>query len=172
MTNYGKMIVISDSTPIITLMKANRLEILNKLFGDVFVPNAVFHELTDNERFTEEAALIRHSNFIKIVNVNNEEAVSLLQKIAGLDRGESEAIIYAEENRADLLLMDEAAGRNAARKIGLEIMGSIGVLVNAFRVGILSASEIEEAFYRIKKSNRHISERIIQDALDIVHNFC
>ena len=61
-------------------MKANRLEILNKLFGDVFVPNAVFHELTDNERFTEEAALIRDSNFIKIVNVNNEEAVSLLQK--------------------------------------------------------------------------------------------
>ena len=44
-------------------MKANRLEILNKLFCDVFVPNAVFHELTDNERFTEEAALIGSAYF-------------------------------------------------------------------------------------------------------------
>ena len=63
MTKYGKMIVISDSTPIITLMKANHLEILNKLFCDVFVPNAVFHELTDNERFTEEATLIGSAYF-------------------------------------------------------------------------------------------------------------
>ena len=35
------MIVVSDATPLITLMTADKLEILNKLFGDVLIPEAV-----------------------------------------------------------------------------------------------------------------------------------
>ena len=40
------MIVVSDSTPLITLMKANQLNLLEKLFGEVLIPEAVFHEVT------------------------------------------------------------------------------------------------------------------------------
>ncbi len=43
------MIVASDSTPLITLMKAEQLEILRGLFGDVHIPDAVFREVTTNE---------------------------------------------------------------------------------------------------------------------------
>lgn len=162
------MIVISDSTPLITLMKADCLDILREIFGDIFIPETVFSEVTDNETYQKEAEMIRNSNFIKVVKVHNEESVSLLQRIAGLDKGECEAIIFADESNADLLLMDEAAGRKTAKKMGLKIMGSVGVLISAFKIGLLSVTDIETAFYRIRKSNRHISERIIQDAMDIV----
>lgn len=42
------MIVISDATPLISLMKADRLEILEHLFGDVLIPHAVYSELISN----------------------------------------------------------------------------------------------------------------------------
>ena len=162
------MIVVSDSTPLITLMKAMQLDVLHKLFGDILIPDAVFHEVTTNDNFPEEAEIIRNSSFIRRVSVKDDRAVLLLQRVTGLDRGESEAIIYADDNHADLLLIDENAGRKVAQRVGLEIMGSVGVLVNACREGYLTPSDVEEAFRRMRAANRHISERLIQDALDIV----
>ena len=51
------MIFISDVTPLITLMKAGKLGILNKLFGEVLVPEAVYSEVTTNENYNNEAEL-------------------------------------------------------------------------------------------------------------------
>ena len=53
------MIVVSDTTPLISLLKINRIDLLEKLFGDVLSPQAVFDELTVNERFRLEADEIR-----------------------------------------------------------------------------------------------------------------
>ena len=110
------MIVVSDTTPLITLMKASRLELLQKLFGTVHIPKAVFDELTANAAFAEEADLIRSSPFIQVVAVRDPSRVDLLRRATGLDRGESEAIVYADDVRADLLLMDEVKGRQVARR--------------------------------------------------------
>ncbi len=49
------MIVISDTTPLISLLKINRLDLLEKLFGQVQIPQGVFSELTENPRFQCEA---------------------------------------------------------------------------------------------------------------------
>lgn len=163
------MIVVSDSTPLITLMKVARLQILKELFGEIIVPEAVHKELTSNVRFSEGAQQINSSDFIRVISVEDRKSVSLLQRAAGLDLGESELIIYAENNKADLLLVDEASGRRVARSMGIEIMGSVGVLVSAFREGILSEDEASDAFQRIREVRRHISERLIEDALNIIH---
>ena len=163
------MIVVSDSTPLITLMKATQLKILHELFGEIIIPEAVHDELTINEKYTEEAKLINSSEFIRVISVEDKKSVFLLQHAAGLDLGESEAIIYAENNNADLLLVDEASGRRVAKSMGIEIMGSIGVLVSAFRKGFLSEDEANDAFQKIRNAKRHISEKLIQDALDVIH---
>ena len=163
------MIVVSDSTPLITLMKAGRLDILKSLFGGILLPEAVFTELTSNNTFSDEADLIRKSDFIKIVKVANLDRVAFLQRVTGLDRGESEAIVYADESKADLLLMDEAAGRKVAQNMKLPMTGSVGILVRAYQTGMISAGEIDDAFDRIRKSNRYISEKLIQSALAAIH---
>lgn len=49
------MIVISDTTPLITLMKIGHLNLLNKLFGEIHIPSAVYEELTSNPRYNTEA---------------------------------------------------------------------------------------------------------------------
>ena len=102
------MIVVSDTTPLISLLKINRIDLLEKLFGDVLIPQAVFDELTVDERFRLEADEIRQKKFIVVKPVNNPESASILKRAAGLDQGESEAIVLSDELKADLLLMDEA----------------------------------------------------------------
>ena len=83
------MIVVSDTTPLISLLKINRIDLLEKLFGDVLIPQAVFDELTVNERFRLEADEIRQKKFIVVKPVNNPESASILKRAAGLDQGES-----------------------------------------------------------------------------------
>lgn len=52
--------------------------------------------------------------------------------------------------------------------MGLKIMGSIGVLVAAYREGYLNKQETEDSFHKIRNANRHISESLINDALEII----
>ena len=49
------MIVVSDTTPLISLLKIKRVDLLKELFGEVLIPQAVFDELTSDKRFQVEA---------------------------------------------------------------------------------------------------------------------
>ena len=67
------MIVVSDSTPLITLMKATQLQVLHELFGEIIIPEAVYDELTVNEKYIEEAQLINSSAFIRVISVDDRK---------------------------------------------------------------------------------------------------
>ena len=53
------MIVVSNTMPFISLLKLDCIDLLEKLFGQVLISQAVFDELTANERFKLEANQIR-----------------------------------------------------------------------------------------------------------------
>ena len=71
--------------------------------------------------------------------------------------------------KADLLLMDEIAGRRVAQNMNVPITGSVGILIQAFQSGMITLQEADEAFEKIKNSRRHISEKLISKALEIIH---
>ena len=62
------MIVVSDSTPLITLMKAARIDLLHDLFGEIVIPEAVYQELTVNSKFPNEAKTIQESASSTVMN--------------------------------------------------------------------------------------------------------
>lgn len=159
------MIVISDTTPLISLMKADCLELLSPLFHEVLIPEAVYSELTSNPVFAEEARQIMNCGFIRVVTVKEPKSVDLLRRVSGLDLGESEAIVFADDVKADVLLMDEAKGRAVAKTMGIYIMGTIGILLFAHEENLLSSDETKVAFEKLKASNRHISDDLIRYAL-------
>ncbi|MBD5545269.1 MAG: DNA-binding protein [Lachnospiraceae bacterium] len=97
------MIVVSDTTPIISIMKTGQLELLQKLFGIVYIPKAVYQELPENETFLEEVRIVQECEFLYVEEVGNEKSVTILRKFTGLDAGESEAIILADEKHSDVL---------------------------------------------------------------------
>ena len=160
------MIVVSDTTPLISLLKTGRLDTLEKLFGEVRIPDAVFEELTSNPRYSDEAAAIRSYPYIDIISVSDTDAVEQVSREDGLDLGESEAIVLTQEISADLLLMDEARGRDVARSMGLRITGTIGILLLSYEHGILNKNEIVDCVERLRDANRFIGERYLQLLLE------
>ena len=64
------MIVVADTTPLISLMKVGHLNLVQQLFGEIQIPNAVYQELVYNTRFPEESRQIRECPFIKIESIH------------------------------------------------------------------------------------------------------
>lgn len=162
------MIVVSDTTPLISLLKIEHLDLLKKLFGNVLIPQSVYDELTADERFKMEAELLQQKDFIKVQSVKNAESVSVLRRATGLDQGESEAIVLTDETNADLLLMDEAKGRAVSSEMGFRIMGTIGILMAAYEEHELTSNEVKECVSGLQSAGRHIGQRYYQMLLDML----
>ena len=163
------MIVVSDTTPIISLLKINRLDLLKKLYGSVLLPRAVFSELTSNKTYQSEADIISQSDFIECRDVRNTQALTVLQALTTLDLGESEAIILAQEYEADVLLMDEAKGRKVAQQLHIPLSGALGVLIDCFDSGLLAKSEVSECLDILQQAGRRISGHLINKVRDYIN---
>jgi len=160
------MLIVSDATPIISFVKMNKLDILGKIFGEVVLPYAVYSEVTTNEEFAEEAKQIKSCSFFKVVKVDNTEYVNLLRRVTGLDLGESEAIVYTDLNKGDLLIVDEVKARQVATSMNLRITGTIGVLTVANRQGLLSKEDAIICVELLRANHRHISDAILNSFIN------
>ena len=162
------MIVVADTTPIITLMKLQRLDLLEKLFDTVLVPNAVYEELVSNSNYLTEAKMVVECPFLKRLEISDRQSIKILREVVGLDAGESEAIVLAEEKHADLLIIDERKGRRVAKQMELKITGTIGILLQAFDCKILSEEEILSCSESLRNSRIRISDSLFALILDHV----
>lgn len=126
-------VVVSDTSPIRALGHLNCLEWLNELFFEVVIPPAVEHELRSPPAGLPSIDFSRWT-FITKRAPREQQRVEDLSAI--LDRGESEAIVLAEELQSTAILMDELAGREIATRRGLTVVGTLGVLVRAKQQGL------------------------------------
>lgn len=164
------MLIVSDTTPIISLIKAEQLGLLEKMFEKIVIPKAVYDELTVNKNFENEIEIFKRSTFVKVETVENMSSVNILRNVTGLDAGESEAIVMVEEKQADLLLMDERKGRLVAKKMGIRITGTIGILLQAFDEKLLSKEDVERCLILLRKSNIRISESLCNKVYEYIEN--
>ncbi len=127
------MIVISDTSVISGLLQINRLPLLQQLFREVIIPFVVFEELAELVRFGVDIQAIHDADWIRIRPVNDLSSVEGYD----LDVGERAAIALALELHADYLLIDELQGRQVAQELRLTITGTLGLLLDAKREGII-----------------------------------
>ena len=131
--------IICNTTPILSLIKINKLDLLEKLYGKIIIPYAVFEEVEEGKEKQYYQDLSKLS-WIEIENVKNQLADFRFDKI---DDGEAEVLILAKEKNADLVIMDELMGRRFARQIGLKLTGTMGILLKAKEKGFInSVSEL------------------------------
>lgn len=130
------MTVVSNTSPLINLAHLGLLEILHQIYGNVIIPEAVWHEIVVKGAGQPGSTELPAIPWISTATVANTNLVQALRQ--ELDAGEAEAIALALETEADLLLMDERMGRETAQHLGLIYIGVIGILLEAKRVGLIT----------------------------------
>ena len=123
------MIVVSDTSPITSLAKIRRLDLLRTLYHLITIPSAVNSELRRGQ--------ILIPDWIQVRSATDRALVAQLE--IDLDFGEAEALAVALELRADLVLIDEKRGREVAHRLGLRFVGLLGVVLDAKRQGHVRA---------------------------------
>lgn len=78
------MIVVADTTPLISLMKIDKLALLQSLFGKVYIPEAVYQELVRNPLFEREALIVKNCEYICVIKISDERAVNICAEQQGL----------------------------------------------------------------------------------------
>lgn len=93
--------------------------------------------------------------------------MSLLEKQLKLDLGESEAIVLANNIDADLIIIDERKARRIAKDIGLNVTGTLGILVEAKQRGLVK--ELKPLLDKLIKNKIRISKKLYQDILELAN---
>jgi predicted nucleic acid-binding protein len=154
------MILIADSSALIALSVSDSLELLDQLFSEVIVPQAVYEEVIKPEK--PEAIPLQKYLKDKVVEVDMSHFVYL---DAFADAGENEAMLLYKQKSADKLLIDDKRGRKVAKINEINTIGSLGVLLAAKQKGLIQ--EIKPYIDKIKESRIFLSPSLIQMVLEI-----
>lgn len=148
--------VVVNSIPIIALSKVSRLDLLQQMYGEIIIPKAVYQEVIEKNDVVEKA-IADNASWIHIFNIS-EQADKKMYK-ARLHEGEVEVMILAQEIHADLVIIDDLAARKTAEYLELTLTGTIGILIKAKRLGLIS--EVMPIIDEMKSNNIYFSEILI-----------
>lgn len=138
------MIAISDTGPLISLLKAEQIDLL-RIFDNVIIPNAVYEELINDKRFFKESEIIKQCEFIKVDSSDMSEDALLIRVETGLDYGESEAFALAKKLKPDYFLVEDYKAKKYAVQENIECIGSLAVLLFGFKRGIIKKADVHVA---------------------------
>jgi predicted nucleic acid-binding protein len=151
------VIIISDSSPLIVLVKIGRVELLHALFGRVLVPPEVRDELGYPKRPDAVRAFVASPPAWLEVR-----APAKVDPIPGLQAGEAAAISLAQELKADRIIIDESKGRKEATARNLRVVGTLGVLEIAAEEKL---TDLAQAFEDLKKTDFWVSQKLLDNRL-------
>jgi predicted nucleic acid-binding protein len=131
------VILVLDSSALITLARIGRLDLLRQVAGTVHIPEAVYEEVVQAGQGRHGSAEVAEAQWISRHAVHDRPAVARLRSRVG--RGEAEAIVLARELQADALILDDATARRVAEAEGRNVLGLLGLLVHAKLHGLVGA---------------------------------
>jgi predicted nucleic acid-binding protein len=120
--------IVCNATPLINFASINRLDVLQSLFTEIFIPQAVYRETVES-RFPNSATIIKE---IQAGWLNIQEVGEIPKSIPlELDIGEREVIALAITGKNIKVLLDEKRARKVAQSLRLNVIGTLGVLILA-----------------------------------------
>jgi len=151
-------IVIADASSIISLALVDKLDILDKIFNDVKIANAVWEEVT---RDKGKAFVKKIEPFFKdrVCKINGFNDLTFI-----MDYGESESLILYKEINADFILIDDKKARSIAENFGAKCIGTLGLLSIAKEKNLIE--ELRPIFEILLKNKRFYSLAIMNTILE------
>ncbi len=155
--------IISNTTPIITLLTISKIELLRDIYGKIIIPEGVYEEIEEgkNKNFYRDLSKI---DWIEIKPIADKKP---LKYISDLDKGEAEVIVLANEIKADLVIIDEKAGREYAEHFGLKLTGTIGILLKGKQLGLIN--KIQPLLMTMKENGIWLNPKFINQVIKIAN---
>ncbi|MDB6037805.1 MAG: hypothetical protein JWM99_1646 [Verrucomicrobiales bacterium] len=151
------IVVVADTSPINYLLQIGAIDLLAHFFEQIVIPKAVQKELLNAASPEVVRQWVTHlpgwatvRSALHVVPLN-------------LDPGETEAIALAKEMGAFAVLLDDGEARRAAKKQGLQVTGTIGILERAAAANLL---DLSIAFEKLRATTYYASPELLQAALD------
>ncbi len=149
--------IIGDSSALVALAVVNQLELLEKLYDKLYIPEAVFNEVTQVGK--------PQSDKLRQFLQSRVKRVDLTLTQLGLGLGELEAITLYKELNSDVLLIDDNRAKKYAMLNDVKVIGSLGVLIKAKEKGYIE--EVKPLLEELQKSQVYISHKLIEKVLQI-----
>ncbi len=153
--NSRRFLAVSNAGPLIHPAKAGLLDLLRQLFAETVVPSQVKVEVVDRGKGGGFADALQVETALKQGWMREEEVktpTSFLDTVgtAGLARAEAAVIYHAYRNQATALLDDEGA-RVFARNLGVQVRGSLGIVIEALKKGLIGEPEALAGLERLSE---------------------
>jgi len=129
-------VVVANSSCLIGLSKICRLDILQKLFGSVLIPFAVYEEVVIRGAGRSGSVEVAQADWIETRKIIDLLAFKTLRLTLGA--GEAEAIVLASECAADFPILDDWRARQVALGLELPVVGMVALLDKAAEKGLLT----------------------------------
>lgn len=142
--------LVADATALIVLARMGRLGLLNLVIDQVLVPSQVLAE-------------VGQQPWLIVTDGTQETRYHELCRV--LDPGESEAIALAVRESLPLMI-DERKGRAVATRLGVAVVGLLGVLTALVRSGELSSDAAVELVQKARLQGFRVSERLYQQFVE------
>lgn len=155
------MKIVCDSTTLIGLAKIGNLELLEKIFGEIFVPNAVFVEVVDRGKGRPGTKEVQDARWIRKRSVKDNRTVEML--VAEMGRGEAEVLVLGKELNANWLILDDERARNSAQSAEFHIIGLGGILLLAKQLGFIPA--VKPLLDQLESKNFRLGIRVRKEIL-------
>jgi predicted nucleic acid-binding protein len=152
-------VVVSDTTPLHYLILIGQDSILVKLYGQIIVPPAVLQELGHPSAPPAISAWAKSPpSWLTI-----QSPASIPQRFDHLDFGERQALALAKEIRAELVLLDDKVARRFAEKEALKVKGTLGVVADAAKAGLLDFRATVEI---LQRTTMHLEPQLAQRIIE------
>ena len=155
--------VISNTTPILSLLKIDKLEILKELYEQVIIPNAVYQEIEEGKH-KEFYKDLKKIDWLIIKDIKDPNS---RKYFVDLDDGEAEVLILAKELNADLVILDEILGRRYAKVLDYKLTGTLGVLLKAKEKGIIKSLKV--LLTELTEKGTWLNPKLIKEVLKIAN---
>jgi predicted nucleic acid-binding protein len=159
--------ILSDSSPLITLAKIGRLDLLPHLYETVTITPEVYAEVVSNGAGLVGSSQISAARWIDVKPVQKPANLAAAQQRFGLGIGELSVIMLGQELEADLLLIDDMKARKLAQEEGLAVLGCVGVLHDAF--GLKLVPNLPEVYRQLLTSDAYVDRVLLENILKILN---
>jgi len=167
-----RSVVVGNAGPLIHLAKINLLHLLRDLYQEVVIPREVKVETVDRgvEKGFPDAIQIGdaiNEGWIKVEDTKLAQEFKSMAQIAGLKTAEAAVIYYAYKNNG-MALIDEDLARTLARTLGVPIRGTLGIILESLKRGLLSRAEALKALEKLSEIMYLSADlyRIIRDEME------